>query len=256
MGWVIALLLIAIAAYFIIRMGAMALEMTGISRDTARFQALSAFFGVGFTTTESELVVNRPVRRRIIRDLIVVGNLGILSIIASAVASIVAAHPSEVPGQLGIIVGVLALLFLSGRVPFVIRIVDWVVRTTLERSGAVRALDYEKLLRIRQGFSVSEIAVEANGWLDGRRLAELRARDEGLNVIAIVNPDGQYQGMPRGTTELQAGQTLIVYGPDAAIQSLATRPGGEEGRLAHEESVRDFKDSEANDTTKQDAPRD
>ncbi len=40
--------------------------MTGLSWDAASFQSYSAFFGVGFTTREAELVVNHPIRRRII----------------------------------------------------------------------------------------------------------------------------------------------------------------------------------------------
>ena len=66
---VIALLVIALVSLLAVRVGATALMMTGISWDTASFQAYSAFFGVGFTTKEAELVVNHPVRRRIIRDL-------------------------------------------------------------------------------------------------------------------------------------------------------------------------------------------
>lgn len=256
MGWVVALLLIAVAAYFIIRTGAMALELTGMSRDAARFQALSAFFGVGFTTSESELVVNHPVRRRIIRDLIVVGNIGILSIIASAVASIVNAHPKEIASRFGIILGVLALLFLSGRLRIVTRIIDTIVRATLERTGAVRALDYEKLLGVRRGFSVSEITVETDGWLDGQTLGEVRLRDEGLNVLAIVSPAGDYQASPRGATRLRAGQTLICYGADAALQKLVKRPGGESGRLAHEDAVREFRESHPEAAPNHGSPRD
>ncbi|MDZ4851234.1 MAG: hypothetical protein SGI77_18250 [Pirellulaceae bacterium] len=47
----------------------------------------SAFFGVGFTTREAELVVNHPVRRRIIRDLILAGNIGLTSSLATLVAT-------------------------------------------------------------------------------------------------------------------------------------------------------------------------
>ena len=63
---VIALLVIALVSLLAVRVAATALMMTGLSWDTASFQAYSAFFGVGFTTKEAELVVNHPVRRRII----------------------------------------------------------------------------------------------------------------------------------------------------------------------------------------------
>lgn len=47
--------LIAIAiCLLIVRAGAIALMMTGMSFDKARFQALTAFSGTGFTTREAE----------------------------------------------------------------------------------------------------------------------------------------------------------------------------------------------------------
>lgn len=67
------LLVIALSLLFV-RVGAIALTMTGISEDVAKFQALSAFSGAGFTTGEAENVVNGPARRRIIAMLIRAGS--------------------------------------------------------------------------------------------------------------------------------------------------------------------------------------
>ena len=63
----ISLLIVIVVSIIIVRIGAVALEMTGLSRELATFQAQSAFSGVGFTTSESEHVVSHPVRRKIIR---------------------------------------------------------------------------------------------------------------------------------------------------------------------------------------------
>lgn len=55
---------------------ALTLTLTGLSRESAKFQARSAFSGAGFTTTESEDVVNHPIRRRVIMSLMLIGNAG------------------------------------------------------------------------------------------------------------------------------------------------------------------------------------
>ena len=47
-----------------VRIATVGLTMTGVSKDLAQFQALSAFTGSGFTTEESEEIVNHPLRRR------------------------------------------------------------------------------------------------------------------------------------------------------------------------------------------------
>ncbi|MDP4582910.1 MAG: hypothetical protein NWT04_03235, partial [Verrucomicrobiales bacterium] len=79
MGPLLTLLVIVTISLIVVRVGSTALMMTGLSYDTASFQSYSAFFGVGFTTKEAELVVDHPVRRRIIRDLILAGNIGLTS---------------------------------------------------------------------------------------------------------------------------------------------------------------------------------
>jgi len=45
--------------------------------------ARSAFTGVGFTTSESEKVVNHPVRRRILLMMMLVGNASIVTVIST-----------------------------------------------------------------------------------------------------------------------------------------------------------------------------
>jgi hypothetical protein len=80
--------------------------MTGLSWDAASFQAYSAFFGVGFTTREAELVVRHPVRRRIIRDLIFAGNVGLTSALATLIVTFVqTSGTKQTLTTMGIILG-------------------------------------------------------------------------------------------------------------------------------------------------------
>ena len=80
---VITLLTVLTLSVIVTRIATVALLHTGLSREAAQFQARSAFTGVGFTTTEAESVVNHPVRRRVVMLLMLVGNAGIVSVIAS-----------------------------------------------------------------------------------------------------------------------------------------------------------------------------
>ncbi len=74
---VILIIATLVLSLTITRIGAVALMLTGISAESARFQARSAFSGVGFTTTEAVAVVNHPVRRRIVMVLMLMGNVGV-----------------------------------------------------------------------------------------------------------------------------------------------------------------------------------
>ena len=94
-----SLLLIVGFSYLVVKAGAVALMLTGLSLDAAMFQAQSAFMGVGFTTRESETVVNHPMRRRIIGWLMLLGYLSLGSVLASFLANFARAESTEEDGQ-------------------------------------------------------------------------------------------------------------------------------------------------------------
>src|SRR4051794_41975718 len=56
-----------------------------MSKHAARFQARSAFTGSGFTTRESESVVDHPVRRKVIMWLMLLGNAGVVAAAGSLI---------------------------------------------------------------------------------------------------------------------------------------------------------------------------
>ena len=82
---ILSLLTVLVISLIITRIATIALTYTGLSRQSAKFQARSAFTGVGFTTSESEKVVNHPVRRRILLVMMLVGNAGIVTAITTLI---------------------------------------------------------------------------------------------------------------------------------------------------------------------------
>lgn len=75
MGAALSIFVILSVSIFTVRVAAVALRITGLPDESARFQALSAFTGTGFTTSETEMVVNYPIRRRIVGLLMIIGNI-------------------------------------------------------------------------------------------------------------------------------------------------------------------------------------
>src|SRR5919108_324765 len=80
-----SLLVVIAIGLLVTRIATVMLIATGLSRETARFQARSAFTGSGFTTSEAEAVVSHPVRRRIVATLMLLGNAGIVTVVGSLV---------------------------------------------------------------------------------------------------------------------------------------------------------------------------
>ena len=85
--YLVPTLIAIVISLLIVRAGAIALMMTGMSFDKAKFQALSAFSGTGFTTHEAERVVNNARRRKIVSWLMILGNAGIVTVIVTATSS-------------------------------------------------------------------------------------------------------------------------------------------------------------------------
>ena len=86
---IISLLVVLTLSILVTRIATVALTYTGLSRESARFQARSAFTGVGFTTNESEKVVNHPLRRKILMLLMLLGNAGVITAVSSLIVSFV-----------------------------------------------------------------------------------------------------------------------------------------------------------------------
>ena len=240
MAAIIAVLVTVSVSLVITRVGTTALVHTGLSREVARFQARSAFFGVGFTTSEAESVVNHPVRRRIVLWLVLLGNAGIVTVLASVVLS--ASSDKGFTGlRLAILAGGLVLLSLFARTRLLERAID----AALERWTDLDVRDYADLLRLSGDWSVAELHVEDDDWLAECALGELHLRDEGVIVLGITRPGGDWLGAPDGDTVLHAGDVLVVYGREDRVCELDDRRGGATGDAAHAAAVADQERLEA-----------
>lgn len=225
MAAIIALLVITLVSLLVVRIGAKALMMTGLSWDTASFQSYSAFFGVGFTTREAEMVVNHPIRRRIIRDLIFAGNVGLTSALATLVVSVMQAHTGKQAVLLiASIVGGLAGLIFLFRVKYVQRLLDWLIQKAVRKAGLVRVFDYELLLRVQAGYCVSEIEVLPDSPLVGRALSESRPWDKGVVILAIKRNEQVLPGIPNRSDVIEVGDVLTAYGREDDLKNIAVPP--------------------------------
>lgn len=218
---IVTLLVITAVSLLVVRAGSLALMMTGLSWDTASFQSYSAFFGVGFTTREAEMVVNHPVRRRIIRDLILAGNIGLTSALATFVATMLQSADKIHPLIIVVaIVGGVGLLIYVSRLAFLQRILDKLIQRTLERAGMVRVLDYELLLRIASGYSVSEIELTAETPIVGRTLRDSRPWDQHVVILSIKRGGSVLPGIPNRDETLLPGDVVTVYGEEHSVRRL------------------------------------
>ena len=169
------LLLTLILSAIIVRIGAIALELTGLPMEQASFQSLSSFSGVGDTTKEAEFVLSHPQRRSIIKTLIVLGSAGVVTTVATLggtllssqsimhsmmsqpVASWLPLNAAQV--ILLIVLAVLFFLFKAFYTPALSRLTKEVISVGLLKGQIVQPIGLREVMVTGGGFGVFQIEI-------------------------------------------------------------------------------------------------
>jgi hypothetical protein len=199
-----------------------ALMHTGMERERAKFQARSAFTGTGFTTSESEMVVKHPMRRKIIMTLLLLGNAGFVTAISSLIIGFTGdPSPQNQARHLTLLLAGLLLLFLITRSKRLERILDRFIIHLIQKYTDLRPQSFERLITIMDDFEVMELSVKEQDGLCGKSLAELKLPDQGLLVLGVIEANDHYNGVPRGDYRINADDRLILYGQAEKIANLS-----------------------------------
>lgn len=94
-------------------------ELSGLTKDEARFQVTSLLTGTGFTTSESEKMLETKKRKRITRDIMIISYIFNISIISTLVALFTSTYKAsfkELIVGLFLSIGVLIILILSKKI--------------------------------------------------------------------------------------------------------------------------------------------
>jgi hypothetical protein len=234
---IVSILVIVGLSLLVTRVASVALVHTGLGREAARFQARSAFTGVGFTTSESETIVGHPVRRRIVAALMLMGNVGIVTAMSSVLLSFLGIGEAlSVWVPLGVLAAGLAFLVWFSSSEWIDRYLSRLISWALKRFTSMDTRDFARLLHLREDYGVSELSVEDGDWLAGRVLRDSRLADEGVVVLGVECPGGNFIGAPTPGTEIRGGDRLILYGPVPRIREIDERLAGSAGNHAHQQA--------------------
>lgn len=245
----VSLFVIITISVIVVRIGSVALVMTGLSKDLAVFQAQSAFSGVGFTTRESESVVRHPTRRRIIRLLMLMGNAGFTSAIAGLVLTFYDPNAKSLELRLGLLVLGLAVLWMVSRSRLMDRFLTQMIRAALKKWTRLEVRDYARLLELDRGYAVAEIEVGPDDWLCNHKLSDLHLTQEGVLVLGVRRASGNYVGAPYGQTEIMLKDVLTCYGPEKLLRELPHRLSGAKGDQEHAVAVENQEQIRAKEST-------
>ena len=206
-------------SFLVVSAASIALMMTGMDENKARLQALSAFTGTGFTTKESEFVVSNPLRRRIISWLMILGNIGIVTVIVTATSSLVVSEGYKITFNLLILfVGIYVIYKIATHSKFIRR---WenIIENKLMKSPAFEEGITEDLLHFIEGYGLIRVIITENSPFVGSSLSECKLPEKDLLVLGIERYKN-WIPIPKAKETIIEGDRIVVYGPLKVIKTI------------------------------------
>ena len=201
------IILILILLLLINEIATVMLSFTGMDREMAKFQALSALTGTGFTTSESESILENRQRRRIIATLMIIGKAGVILLIAG------------VFHRYGSDFFSLKILFLLIVIYFIFRFISnkkvsfeigkW-VEGYFVKGGWVKKRNLEEILHLEKGYGIVELHVSAQSLFVNQPIKSTGLRDQEILILSIEE-HGKVHPLPPADTIIHENDVLTCY---------------------------------------------
>jgi hypothetical protein len=229
-------ILVVVVSFTIVRIGAIAFQLTGLTWSQAKFQALSCFTGTGFTTHEAELIAGNSQRRKIAAFMMVLGNAGLVVLIATFANSLqpdvfiqqltAPVMPGWVPYAFVPLLNFLIMLLafflvvrLFGRMHVSDRITSRLRRSLLRRH-LLDSLSLEEPVLSAPHRAIIKIILGEHSHMIGVPIAALTAHE--IEVLALES-GGRIIANPPGDTTLNLGDNLLCLGEPLRIREVLLR---------------------------------
>ena len=217
---VIPLIIIIFIFFFIVRVATVILKLTGMDERTARFQAISAFTGTGFTTKEAETILEQEVRRKTITVLMILGRVGIVSIIGGLFLSFGKDNLRADLCKTAIILGFIFVLYLiTASRPFS-RALTMFIEKGIIAGGIVKQSTLEELFTLPKGYGIAQLTITGDSEEKGLTLAKAGFIKKDILVLAIERKS-RHISFPRAEDAIKEGDKLLCYGLLDSIKSYA-----------------------------------
>lgn len=204
------IIVLAILA-IIVEILSVALKVTGLDLEKARFQVVSMITHTGFTTRESELITQHPTRRKIAQVLMLVSYVTTATLI-SVIVSAFRNSQSFLYFSLYIALGLILVLFLIRNKHILLRL-EGIIERQLEKQLKInkRYKTVEEVLKLNEEYGVAEFIVE-----EGSILLDVTLEKSGLkqNYIQVLNIDrgSHIIHFPKYNFTFRQGDRVVVYG--------------------------------------------
>lgn len=213
-------LILFVLIWILIEILSIVLKLTGLELSKARFQVISILTHTGFTTRESELIVQHPTRRKIASVLMIVSYVAQITLITLLFNVLTQATRN--------ILGTAIALFIMAAFVILVtqskKLSNWFDQVTekllkkrIQKSASGDRI--EQVLNLSPEFSIYGLLVDTDSFICDKTLSELKLKEHFIQILKI-DRGSEVIDFPLADTRLLAGDRLIVYGKIDALTQM------------------------------------
>lgn len=206
------ILLYALIVWIAIEIAVKLFEMTGLKKAVARYQVISMLTSTGFTTEESALIIDHPIRRRISAGLILFGYFS-LAVMISAIATLLS-NDLRLP-FLGVTIAFLLLILLILRMQLVKRHLTKVFDDRMEEQFNLEDKTLRKALNLSDDEMVAMVQVNEEADQLGRSYCDLVESGADIRIVFVKRGDIVLRQLDE--EQLAPGDEFMVFGEKKVV---------------------------------------
>lgn len=226
---------VLVISFIVVRIGAIAFQLTGLEWSVAKFQALSCFTSTGFTTKEAELITNSLQRRRIASVLIVLGHAGLVTMIATFANSLrpralsIPFVPFDVPENVLLWVNlaiISAAIYATYKIftnTAFVRKLTIKLRERIVKRKIIKCPDLEELATVTAGYGIFRIEIKSDSPILTKAPSVSDLKNS--NIIPLtIQREGATTFNPAPDMQMQPGDNLVCFGkPDIVREKTCAK---------------------------------
>lgn len=199
----------------VIEINVILFKMTGLEHQVARFQVISMLTGTGFTTGESELIIEHPVRRTLGAFLILFGAFS-LAVIISAISTLLSDNFFSY--NIAYVAGGLFIVLFILKAPLIQRKLSDKLQKEMVHHYKISDLPVRDVILTSDDDEICELSIERDSDFIGKSFDELLDDNDDIMVLFIKRGEIKIR-RERLTTEIQAGDEAVLYGDSTSIEN-------------------------------------
>lgn len=218
----ISFFFLVIAYLIVVEIFTVLFRLTGLREDKARFQAISCMTNSGFTTKESELILNSVARRHLARIMMIFGYLFAVTGVSILVNLFIRSSSDQFNWWTMVysIIFLIIIVILT-RSKWIVRRFDRLVERLARNKPKGAFCNNVRILEMFQDKLIAEVFVTClPPEIAGKTLLEMNFRHTyKLNVLLIKRGNTLIDHVV-SADQIKQGDRIVIYGPKDRVAEL------------------------------------